>query len=188
MVSSVWVVLWYFSRLSSREIYLFFYFLFLNSFLLETNVTLEPSADGRIRSIVPLQLHLRVSSPRLSGLYHSSSTTTLQGASPPFNNKNKIHKENRSLIIRIPSSGMLRRVLPLVRTEVSEERSVFIIRVTRIYELGKTLLVTSNRHTLRRNTMRATRRNIPEDGILHSHRRENLRSCTEIFSIPYEAF
>jgi hypothetical protein len=24
---------------------------------------------------------------------------------------------------------------------------------------------------------RATRRNIPEDGILHSHRRENLKSC-----------
>jgi hypothetical protein len=25
---------------------------------------------------------------------------------------------------------------------------------------------------------RATRRNIPEDTILHSHRRENLKSCT----------
>jgi hypothetical protein len=25
---------------------------------------------------------------------------------------------------------------------------------------------------------RATRRNIPEDGILHSHRRENLKSYT----------
>jgi hypothetical protein len=24
---------------------------------------------------------------------------------------------------------------------------------------------------------RATRRNIPEDAILHSHRRENLKSC-----------
>jgi hypothetical protein len=24
---------------------------------------------------------------------------------------------------------------------------------------------------------RATRRNVPEDGILHSHRRENLKSC-----------
>jgi hypothetical protein len=27
---------------------------------------------------------------------------------------------------------------------------------------------------------RATRRNIPEDGIVHSHRRENLKSYTEI--------
>jgi hypothetical protein len=26
---------------------------------------------------------------------------------------------------------------------------------------------------------RATRRNILEDGILHSHRRENLKSCKE---------
>jgi hypothetical protein len=40
------------------------------------------------------------------------------------------------------SSGMLRRVA-LVRTEVSEELSASIIRVTRIGELG-TLAVTSN--------------------------------------------
>jgi hypothetical protein len=37
------------------------------------------------------------------------------------------------------SSGMLRRVA-LVRTYVSEELSAFIIRVTRIGELGTTLL------------------------------------------------
>jgi hypothetical protein len=36
------------------------------------------------------------------------------------------------------SSGMLRRV-PLVRTDVSEELSASIIRVTRIGEIGKTL-------------------------------------------------
>jgi hypothetical protein len=45
------------------------------------------------------------------------------------------------------SSGMLRRVT-LVRTDVSEERSSSIIRVTRIVELG-TLAVISNQHTLR---------------------------------------
>jgi hypothetical protein len=49
------------------------------------------------------------------------------------------------------SSGMLRRVA-LVRTNVSEERSASIIRVTRIGELGTALAVTSNRRTLRRNT------------------------------------
>jgi hypothetical protein len=42
----------------------------------------------------------------------------------------------------MPSSGMLHRVA-LVRTDVSEECSVFIIRVTRIDELGATLAVTS---------------------------------------------
>jgi hypothetical protein len=39
------------------------------------------------------------------------------------------------------SSGMLRHVA-LVRTDVSKERSVSIIRVTRIGELGTTLAVT----------------------------------------------
>jgi hypothetical protein len=49
------------------------------------------------------------------------------------------------------SSGMLHRVA-LVRTDVSGELIAFFIRVTRIGELGTTLAVTSNRHTLQRNT------------------------------------
>jgi hypothetical protein len=49
------------------------------------------------------------------------------------------------------SSGMLRCVV-LVRPDVSEERSDSFIRVTGIAELGRTLAVTSNRRTLRRNT------------------------------------
>jgi hypothetical protein len=96
----------------------------------------------------------------------------------------------------MPSSGILRR-LALIRTDVSEDRSASIIRVTRIEELGTMLAVTSNLRTLRINTSspilltriieaicssetsvltRTTRHNIPEDGNLHSHRRENLKS------------
>jgi hypothetical protein len=66
------------------------------------------------------------------------------------------------------SSGLLRRVA-LVRTDVSEEPGASFIRVTKIGALGssETSVLT-----------RATRRNNPEDTILHSHRRENLKSYT----------
>jgi hypothetical protein len=83
---------------------------------------------------------------------------------------------------RMVSSGMLHRV-DLVRTDGSEELSASFIRVTRIGELGTTLAVTSNRRTLEALSSsetsfitRATRRNISEDTILHSRRRENLKS------------
>jgi hypothetical protein len=67
------------------------------------------------------------------------------------------------------SSGMLRRVA-LVRTDVSEEPSAYIIRMTRIGELG-TLAVTSNPRTLlpkRRFLQEPHGVNIPEDVILQS--------------------
>jgi hypothetical protein len=45
---------------------------------------------------------------------------------------------------------MLRR-MALVRTDVSEELNASFIRVTKIGELGTTLVLTSNRRMLRRN-------------------------------------
>jgi hypothetical protein len=90
------------------------------------------------------------------------------------------------------SSGILGRVA-LVRTDVKEELSTSIIRVTRTVFLHSVhrLLVTVNVPsspilvTLMMEALsssepsvltRATRRNIPEDPILHSHCSENLKS------------
>jgi hypothetical protein len=93
-------------------------------------------------------------------------------------------------------SGMLRRVA-LVRTDISEECIASIIMVTRIDVLGTTLAVTSvvlttpSLVTLMKEALsssetsvitRATRRNIPEDTIIHSHRRENL-TCRYIICL-----
>jgi hypothetical protein len=65
---------------------------------------------------------------------------------------------------------MLRRVA-LVRTNVSEELSASIIRVTRIGELGTTLayLATDARYA-------SSQHNIPEGGILQSQPCEKIKS------------
>jgi hypothetical protein len=76
------------------------------------------------------------------------------------------------------SSLLLRRVA-LVRTDVSEEPGASFIGVTKIGELGTTQAATRKEAPGSSETSvltRATRRNNPEDTILHSHRRENLKS------------
>jgi hypothetical protein len=98
----------------------------------------------------------------------------------------------------VVSSGVLRRVA-LVRTDVSAEPSASI-RVTRIGELVAASAVPSSPIPVILMTealgssetsvlTRAIGRNIPEDGILHSHGRGNLKSymvsnittCLEVF-------
>jgi hypothetical protein len=104
--------------------------------------------------------------------------------------KIRLFREGMWRILRMVSSGLLRRVA-FVRTDVSEEPGASFLRVTKISELGTTQAATSNRRTLRRSISssetsvltRATRRNNPEDTILHSHRRENLKSYMENVSL-----
>jgi hypothetical protein len=67
----------------------------------------------------------------------------------------------------MPSCGMLRRV-SLLRN-VSEEFSAFIIRATRIWELGTTLVVTSNRNT-KNYFLRCLHRFLKEPNIVRSQK------------------
>jgi hypothetical protein len=75
------------------------------------------------------------------------------------------------------SSGMLCRVVR-VRTDVSETvlRSVATANVVRSLQILVTLLIEELSSSETSVLTRATRRNIPEEAILNSHRRENLKS------------
>jgi hypothetical protein len=63
----------------------------------------------------------------------------------------------------MPSSGMFHRVA-LVRTNISEELSASITLMMEALSSSKT------------SVLKATQHDIQQDGILHSHRRENLKS------------
>jgi hypothetical protein len=94
----------------------------------------------------------------------------------------------------MPSSGMRRRVR-LARTHVSEERVASIFRVKRTSELETLAVHMKLNHTVFLRSLffstlkmeatcsyeksvitRPTRRNTPEDRIIHIHRCENLKS------------
>jgi hypothetical protein len=89
------------------------------------------------------------------------------------------------------SSEMLHRV-DLMRTDVSEDFIASLIRITRIGELRLlvvakvvlsssilvTLMMEATRSSETSILTRITRRNMPQDDIVHCHRREYLKSYT----------
>jgi hypothetical protein len=63
------------------------------------------------------------------------------------------------------------------KTDISEELSASIIRVSRIIEVGTTLAISSNRRTLRRNTQLLITANVfPSSMILFALKMEALSS------------
>jgi hypothetical protein len=77
------------------------------------------------------------------------------------------------------SSSVMLRLLALVRTDVSEEHSVLRLLVTANIPsspIPVTLMMEAIHPSKTSVFTRATRHNIPEDGILHSHRRGNFKS------------
>jgi hypothetical protein len=79
----------------------------------------------------------------------------------------------------------------LVRTDVSEECVASIFRLDRISKLETTLAVTfyiengGDRFLRNMGPNKALRHHIPEDGILHSHRRGNLKfyAAKKVYSL-----
>jgi hypothetical protein len=98
-------------------------------------------------------------------------------------------RTNKQKQRRMASSGML-RLVALVRTNVSEKLSASFIRVARIGDPGtfpvtnvvpsSPIPVTLMKEALSSSETSAltiaTRHNTPKDAILHSHRRENIKS------------
>jgi hypothetical protein len=83
------------------------------------------------------------------------------------------------------SSAILRRVA-IVKTDVSKERSASFIRVTRILSpILVTLMMEALSYAETSVPTKATRRNIPEDAILHGNIRI-LNNCYQIYVEDYK--
>jgi hypothetical protein len=73
------------------------------------------------------------------------------------------------------------RLVVLVKPDVSEELSTSMINVVPNSSILVTLIMDALSSSATSVLSRATRRNIPEDGFIHSHRREGLKSYMDVF-------